>query len=98
MDAEAPLLLPPKRFAVARSPYGAPPRCVGLCCHLGCAPPTPPTPPTPPGLPTPPILWKLFSGLTRMKAAPPQPQPQPQPPSHAAPKKIPTPNPSHAPP
>src|SRR5438128_2108462 len=25
--------LPPKRFAVFRSPYGALPRCCGLCCH-----------------------------------------------------------------
>src|SRR5438552_7787943 len=26
--------LPPKRFAVFRSPYGALPRCCGLCCQL----------------------------------------------------------------
>src|SRR6185369_8236489 len=42
---ESPRVVPPNLFAVARLPYGAPPRWAGLCDHLGLAPPGPPTPP-----------------------------------------------------
>src|SRR5262249_45129429 len=31
---ESPRAFPPNRSAVDRSPYGAPPRCWGLCCQL----------------------------------------------------------------
>ena len=31
---ESPRAVPPYSFAVARSEYGAPPRCCGLCCQL----------------------------------------------------------------
>src|SRR5580765_6166791 len=40
---ESPRAVPPNLSAVARSRYGAPPRCWGLCCHL--LPPTPPRSP-----------------------------------------------------
>src|SRR5262249_10132908 len=33
-ERESPRVVPPKRFAVARSLYGPPPRCSGLGCHL----------------------------------------------------------------
>ena len=32
-DSESPRAVPPNLSAVARSRYGAPPRCSGLCCH-----------------------------------------------------------------
>src|SRR5246127_5011157 len=53
---ESPRVVPPNLSAVARSRYGAPPRCSGLCCHLlpPPAPPTPPPPRAPPPPPTPP--------------------------------------------
>src|SRR5262249_35301180 len=86
--SESPREVPPKRLAVPRSPYGAPPRCDGLCCHL-----------FPLRLPTlltrlPPWIFVLRLKLLFMlmsTSPPPQPQPQPQPPPHAAPMAKPTP-------
>src|SRR5207244_1873453 len=40
--SESPRAVPPNLSAVARSRYGAPPRCCGLCCHLLPAPPRSP--------------------------------------------------------
>jgi hypothetical protein len=34
LDKESPRVVPPNLSAVARSRYGAPPLCSGLCCHL----------------------------------------------------------------
>ena len=34
LERESPRVVPPNLSAVARSLYGAPPRCCGLCCHL----------------------------------------------------------------
>ena len=36
---ESPRAVPPNLSAVARSRYGAPPRCSGLCCHRSVPPP-----------------------------------------------------------
>src|ERR1700746_1956700 len=36
-----PRVVPPNLSAVARSRYGAPPRCAGLCCHRSRALPAP---------------------------------------------------------
>src|SRR5689334_14135564 len=42
--SESPRALPPNRSAVARSRYGVPPRCAGLCCQLLLLPPKFPPP------------------------------------------------------
>src|SRR4051812_11478584 len=55
--AASPRAEPPNLFAVARSPYGAPPRWLGLCCHVLL--PRPPAP-LPPRL----MLLTLFRLLT----------------------------------
>src|SRR5271166_6360386 len=34
LAAESPRVVPPNLLAVPLSPYGAPPRCCGLCCQL----------------------------------------------------------------
>src|SRR5215472_8085972 len=88
LDRESPRVVPPNRSAVARSLYGVPPRCSGLCCHLlpppagnveprfpPPTPPGPPTPPTPPGPPTPPT--------------PPGPPTPPIPPAPPTPPRLP---------
>src|SRR5258707_12832469 len=41
LASESPRAVPPNLSAVARSRYGAPPRCCGLCCHRSPAPPPP---------------------------------------------------------
>src|SRR3954469_5573932 len=41
LASESPRVVPPNLSAVARSRYGVPPRCWGLCCHLSPAPPPP---------------------------------------------------------
>src|SRR5262245_7498147 len=57
---------PPYLSCVARSPYGAPPRCAGLCCQL-------PLPAPPPRLR---LIWlKLLLTLMFTSLLPPQPQP-----------------------
>src|SRR3977135_1656910 len=46
LERESPRVVPPNLFAVARSRYGAPPRCSGLCCHRSLFPPPSPPPRT----------------------------------------------------
>src|SRR5437773_3930654 len=102
LESESPRAVPPNLFAVPRSPYGAPPRCCGLCFQL----PSPRAPPPRPGCCDgrfpPPMLFrlllpmlelrlKLLLLLMLMSLLPPQPQPQPQPPPQAAPIIMPTP-------
>src|SRR5436190_16323575 len=41
LESESPRVVPPNLSAVARSPYGAPPRCAGLCCHRSLPPRSP---------------------------------------------------------
>src|SRR5262245_45422187 len=84
-DAESPRAPPPYLLAVARSPYGAPPRFFELCCHWLF----------------PLRLTLLVRLLLRLKLLlllivislwpPPQPQPYPQPPLIAAPHAMPMP-------
>src|SRR5262249_42177204 len=97
-----PRVVPPNLSAVARSLYGAPPRCCGLCFQLDWPrfpPPRLPRSPPRPGksfdtrLP-PPIFelrLKLLLLLIVMSLCP-QPQPHPQPPLQNAPIITPTPN------
>src|ERR1044072_8795043 len=89
---ESPRAVPPNRLAVPRSPYGAPPRCDGLCCHF---PPLPTLVRLPPWMlftRLPPLMLvlrlKLLFMLTSM-SPPPQPQPQPQPRSEEHTSEIP---------
>src|SRR5437762_1021310 len=46
LASESPRVVPPNLSAVPRSPYGAPPRCSGRCCHLSPAAPRSPPPRT----------------------------------------------------
>src|SRR5437773_7037200 len=52
LDRESPRAVPPNLSAVARSRYGAPPRCCGLCFQLASPRPPPPSlPRSPPPIP-----------------------------------------------
>src|SRR6516162_595251 len=100
---ESPRVVPPNLSAVARSRYGAPPRCCGLCFHL----PSPRPPPMPPrpgccdGRFPPPILLRLPPPMFELRLKLLlllmlmllllQPHPQPQPPLQNAPIITPTP-------
>src|SRR4029077_1038592 len=102
LESESPRAVPPNLFAVPRSPYGAPPRCCGLCFQLPSPRPPPPRPgccdgrfPPPMLLRFPPPMFelrlKLLLLLMLMLLFPPHPQPQPQPPPQNAPIIMPTP-------
>ena len=85
-ESESPRAVPPYRLAVARSRYGAPPRCSGRCCQL----------PRALTLVLPARMFalrlKLLLLLMLMSLLPqPAPQPQPPPPQNA-PIATPTPN------
>src|SRR5258706_14891283 len=102
LESESPRAVPPNLFAVPRSPYGAPPRCCGLCFQPESPRPPPPRPGCCDGRFPPPMLLRLplpifelrlelLLLLMLMLLLPPQPQPQPQPPLQNAPIIMPTP-------
>src|SRR5580700_8297189 len=79
---ESPRAVPPNLSAVARSPYGAPPRCAGWCCQLLLV--------FPPRFP--PVMFvlrlKLLLRLTVILLLPPQPPLQAAPMATPTPKEI----------